>query len=835
MWQLLRSFWQVIWRQLRLGRLWPRFGGRPSKELGYGGANPEPDPMTIPQRAAIMWWKRLGYMVGSIALYLLAVDFNLLWLFGSSPSIQKLQSPKLELASSIITSDGVLVGKYFKKNRSPIEYDKISPLLIKTLLATEDIRFYDHSGVDPAALVGIAVSAIKGDGRGGSTLTQQLAKNLYKTRSLSSRGLLSYIPLVSTVVTKTKEWITSVKLERAFTKEEILTLYLNTVDFGNNCFGIKTAADYYFATTPARLKAEECALLIGMLKATSNYNPKKNYDRAIKRRNTVLRQMVKYGFLTDHQVDSISEIKIPYPKGEGRQGHPDGVLDYYNQYLTNFLEGWAEEYREETNTDLDIYTSGLKIYLTIDSRMQAHAQAAVAKHMASLQGRFEGHWRGENPWIDEKGVEIPNFLDNMVRRTDAYKILVRRFGKRTDSIQYYLNKPHRIVVFNWKKPSGDTVMMSTMDSLAYYKRLLNTGMMTMDPFTGHIKAWIGGINYNYFKYDHVKQMARQPGSTFKAFVYAAAMDKGYAPCFRIQDNPVTMRYRDTLADGRIVDTSWSPHNATGNFSGINMSLRFGIGRSVNSIAAQMTSLLGNGDPVKGAAVVAEYAKKMGIKGKLKPRPAIGLGSNDVSLFDMVGAYSTFLNKGVHQEPIIVSRIEDHNGNVIKDFRPKQSKALSEEAAWLMVYMLQGTLQEPGGTAQALWSYQVFRNNQLAGKTGTSSNQSDGWFMGMSKDLVTGVWVGAEERSIHFRTLRQGEGSKTALPIYGLFMERLYADRKLGITEGFFPKADVSINRKYQCTTILPRAEVRQDSVSTTPTDPTKDETHPDNIDGAVVE
>lgn len=828
MWELLKSYLVVLWHQLIM-LVTGRYFFKSKKAQNAQPEATEPRVLTF-QDKAIIWWRRLGYTVAVIAFYLLAVDYNLLWLFGSSPSIQKLQSPRLELASTIYTADGVVIGKYFKKNRSPIEYKKISPLLIKTLLATEDIRFYDHSGVDPGAMVAIAVSAAKGDGRGGSTITQQLAKNLYKTRSQSSRGLLSYVPGIKTIVTKTKEWITSVKLERAFTKEEILTLYLNTVDFGNNCYGIKTAADYYFATTPAKLKAEECALLIGMLKATTNYNPKRNYARALKRRNTVLGQMEKYGFLTSKEVDSLALIPIPYPKGEGRQGHPDGVQDYYNQYLTNFLEKWVEDYNKETDLDLDIYTSGLKIYLTIDSRLQEHANAAVQKHMVSLQNRFDNHWQGKNPWIDEKGNEIPNFIETMVKRTEAYKILVRKYGQRQDSINYYLNKPHKMVVFNWKKPAGDTVIMSTIDSLKYYKRLLNTGFMAMDPFTGHIKAWVGGINYDYFKYDHVKQMVRQPGSTFKAFVYAAAMDAGYGPCYKIQDAPVTIKYRDTLSDGRIVDTSWSPHNATGYFSGMNMSLRFGIGRSVNSIAAQMTKLLGGGDPIKGAAVVADYARKMGIKGKLKPRPAIGLGSNDVSLFDMVGAYATFLNHGTFQEPIIVSRIEDHNGNIIKEFRPIQHKALSEEAAWLMVHMLQGTLQEPGGTAQALWSYNVWRNNQLAGKTGTSSNQSDGWFIGMSKDLVAGVWVGAEERSIHFRSLRQGEGSKTALPVYGLFMERLYADNRLGINEGFFPKPTIPIKASYHCPTLLPRAEVAPDSVSTDPTDPSQDVTHPDNME-----
>lgn len=819
--------WQTIKERLALllARV-PVVGGWLHAWAATPHAHTEPD--NSPMGKAKRWYKRAAYAVGIFALYLLAVDFNLLWLFGSSPSIEKLQSPRLEMASSIYTADGVLVGKYFKKNRSPVKYNKISPLLIKTLLATEDIRFYQHSGVDASAFVGIAIAAIKGDGRGGSTITQQLAKNLYRTRAASSRGLLSYIPGIKTVISKTKEWITAVKLERAFTKEEILELYLNTVDFGNNCYGIKTAADYYFSTTPAKLKAEECALLIGMLKATTNYNPKRNYGRAFQRRNTVLGQLLKYTFITKAEHDSLIKIAIPYPKGEDKLGHPDGVLDYYNGYLTKYLEEWGEK------NNIDIYTAGLKIYLSIDSRMQQYGREAVNKHMKDLQRRFDNHWKGQNPWIDEKGNEIPGFIETMVKRTRAYKGLKRKYGQNQDSIDHYLNKPHKMVVFNWSKPEGDTVMWSTLDSLRYYKRLLRTGLMTMDPYTGFVKAWVGGIDYNYFKYDHVNQMRRQPGSTFKAFVYAAAMDRGFGPCYRIPDTQITVRYKDTIVDPvtkaiTVKDTVWTPKNATGYYSGINMSLRFGIGRSVNTIAVKTTELLGDGDAVKGAAIVADYAQRMGIRSKLKIRPSIGLGSNDVSLFDMVGAYSTFLNRGVWQEPQVVMRIEDHNGNIIEQFRPKQNKVMREEAAWLMVHMLKGTLAEPGGTAQGLWSYNITRGNELAGKTGTSSNQSDGWFIGLTKDLVSGVWVGAEERSIHFRSLRQGEGSKTALPIYGLYMEKVYADRSLGIREGFFPKATVKINASLNCPTRLPRSEVEADTVSTTPTDPSTDPTHPDNV------
>jgi penicillin-binding protein 1A len=755
---------------------------------------PKPKP-TPPVYYVKVLWRNFGLAVFFIWFYFSAVEMNLFWLFGKSPSLAELEKPKMAVASEIYSADGVLLGKYYRENRSPTEYKGISPFVVKALLATEDINFMDHTGVDLGATLGIVYYMAKGDKRGGSTITQQLAKNLYKTRKKENfKGILSFVPGLKTLVDKTKEWITATKLERNYTKEEIMTMYLNTVDFGSNSYGIRTAAQTFFRTTPGRLKLEEAALLIGMLKATTTYNPKKNYQKALNRRNTVLAQMKKYNFLNQKQYDSLAAL--PIKLNFTQELHPDGVLDYYGGFLNKYLNQWGEE------NDFDIYTDGLKIYLTIDTRMQKHAEEAVHEHMKSLQKRFDDHWRGQNPWRDEKKNEIPNFIENLVLRTGAYKSLKRKFDDQTDSINKYLNLPKKMAIFTWKGP--DTVMMSTLDSLRYYKRLLHAGFMVMDPFRGQIKCWVGGINYDFFKYDHVEQSVRQPGSTFKAFVYGCAMENGYTPCSRIQDRYMKYEYDEDSA-GVLVHKTWAPGNATGGFSGMNMPLRYAMGRSINSVAAQLTNQL-------GAQKVADFAKTCGITTPLKPIPSIGLGSNDVSLLDMVTAYSVFLNSGFWNEPLIVSRIEDRNQNLIRNFVPNTRKVMTEQAAYNMVHMLKGTLQEPGGTAQALFSFNIFYGNEMGGKTGTSQNQSDGWFIGVTKDLVGGCWAGAEERSVHFRSLRAGEGSKTALPMFGLFMEKVYRDKSLGIRPGFFPKKKFPLP-------YCPTRIAKKDTGSAAPTEP----------------
>ncbi|GHA71372.1 penicillin-binding protein 1A [Pontibacter akesuensis] len=746
-------------------------------------------PKTSAAKKVVRFFWKVFFLGAAVVLgYLLSVEYNLFYLFGSSPSLDKLENPRSDLASELYTADGQLIGKYFKENRSPVSYNDVSPQLIQALVATEDIRFYEHSGIDPQAIVSAVYGTLQGDARGGSTITQQLAKNLYKTRTDNSKGALGYIPGLNIVISKTKEWLTAIKLEQRYTKEEILAMYLNTVDFGSNSFGIKVASSTFFNTSPDSLKVEQAAVLVGLLKAPTYYSPRFNPENATRRRNTVLAQMAKYGYLPATAVDSLSQL--PLVLDYSVENHYDGPATYFRGAVADYLQEWCKE------NGYDLYRDGLKIYTTIDSRIQAHAEAAMEEHMRKLQNRFDNHWKGRNPWVDEKDKEIPGFIEQTIQRTAYYKRLKEKYGNDQAAINRELNRPREMKVFTWDNDSLEkTVTMSPLDSLAYYKHFLHGGMMTMDPFTGHIKAWVGGINFKYFKYDHVKQARRQPGSTFKPFVYVSAIDNGYSPCDKIVDKRITINY---VENGE--KKSWSPTNADWEYTGAPMTLRRAMGKSVNSVTAQLTERV-------GWETVVKYAKRLGITSPLQAVPSIGLGPSDVSIFEMVGAYSTFPNHGFHTDPMFITRIEDRNGNLIHQFTPKQKKVLSEETAFLMMHMLKGGMEEPGGTSQALWEYDLWEGNEIGGKTGTTSNHSDGWFMGVTKDLVTGVWVGGEDRSIHFRTSQLGEGSKTALPVYGLFMERIYQDKDLGYTMGRFPGPGVKINKKYNCTTILPRQTV----------------------------
>ena len=711
------------------------------------------------------------------------VSFNFLWLFGSMPEIEKLENPKVTIASELYTVDHKLIGKYYRENRSPVTYPELNPYIVKALIATEDIRFYEHSGIDLNALISIPIYLMKGDNRGGSTLTQQLAKNLFKTRNEVSKGLLGRIPLIKTMIIKTKEWIMATRLEKTFTKEEILTMYLNTVDFGSNSFGIKVASSTYFDAKPSELTINECAVLVGLLKAPTSYSPVSNPKKCEERRNVVLGQMLKYSVISQEQFDSLSTS--PLVVKFKAESHNDGSGTYFRNIVGNYLRDWCKE------NGLDLYADGLKIYTTLNSRIQQHAEAAVDSQMKVLQTRFYKHWKGKNPWVDEKDMEIPGFIEKVAKRTDYYIVLKKRYEGNLDSINYYMNQPKKMKVFSWK---GDRdTLLSAMDSIRYYKHFLQCGMMTMDPFTGHILAWVGGINFKHFKYDHVYQSKRQPGSTFKPFVYCAAIDKGYTPCDKMVDQRVYIKYYDRWLKK---DTVWSPRNSDWVFTGEEMTLRRAMAKSVNSITSQLIEKI-------GPETVINYAHKLGIQSRLDTIPSVGLGSSDVSLYEMVGAYSTFLNKGVWTEPQFVLRIEDHNGNIIHEFLPQRKHAISEETAWLMLYMLKGGLEEPGGTSQALFQHGgLFKGNEFGGKTGTSSNHSDGWFMGVTKDLVSGVWVGGDDRSIHFRTSALGEGARTACPVYGIYMEKLYQDKETGVKMGYFPRPFVKINKPYNCRTKL---------------------------------
>ncbi|MCC9137923.1 penicillin-binding protein 1A [Pontibacter silvestris] len=732
-------------------------------------------------------WKLFFLGLALVVIYLLSVDNNVFYLFGASPSLDKLENPRSDQASELYTADGKLIGKYFRENRSPVAYNKISPILIKALVATEDARFYEHAGIDPAALFGAVYDNLRGENRGASTITQQLAKNLYKTRTDSSKGVLGHVPGVNIIISKTKEWLTAIKLEQRYTKDEILAMYLNTVDFGSNSFGVKVAAKTFFHVSPDSLKTEQAAVLVGLLKAPTYYSPKFNPENSLRRRNTVLGQMAKYDYISEAEADSLS--KLPLELEYKVESHYDGPATYFRGAVAEYLNEWCKD------NGYDLYRDGLKVYTTIDSRMQQYAEEAMEKQMRTLQHRFDNHWKGKNPWVDEKDQEIPGFIDATIKRTAYYRRLKERFGDDTQAINKELNRPREMMVFTWDNDSLEKkVTMSPLDSLAYYKHFLHGGLMTMDPFTGHIKAWVGGINFKYFKYDHVKQARRQPGSTFKPFVYVSAIDNGYSPCDKIVDKRITINY---VEKGE--KKSWSPTNADWTYTGAPMTLRRAMGKSVNSVTAQLTELV-------GWETVVKYAHRLGITSPLESVPSIGLGPSDVSVFEMVGAYSTFPNRGFHTNPMFITRIEDRNGNLIHQFVPKQKKVLSTETAFLMMHMLKGGMEEPGGTSQALWEYDLWKGNEIGGKTGTTSNHSDGWFMGVTKDLVTGVWVGGEDRSIHFRISQLGEGSKTALPVFGLYMEKVYKDKDLGYTMGRFPGPTVEISKEYNCTTVLPRAQ-----------------------------
>jgi penicillin-binding protein 1A len=714
-----------------------------------------------------------------IVLFFCALELNFLWLFGYSPNIRDIKSPAINVVSELYTSDGKLIGKYYKENRTPVEYDSISPALIDALVATEDVRFYKHSGIDVRSLLSSIVSTASGEKRGASTITQQLAKNLYSTRNKKSQGLIKYIPLIRTIIYKLKEWVTAYKLENYYSKNEIITLYLNTVPFGNNTFGIKTASKRYFNKNVNRLQVEESALLVGMLKATTTYNPIRFPEKSLERRNTVLSQMKKYDYLTEKEFLKYSQRILKLNPGSLDEGSDGG--SYLRSAVSRYLEKWCEE------NDYDLYADGLKIYTTIDSRMQQYAEEAVNNHMKILQRRFDNVWGNENPWRTTDGKEILDFPEKAAQRLPIYAFLKKRYNGNQDSIDYYLNQPKKMKVFSW---NGDKeVQFSTIDSIKYYAKILNTGMMTLDPFNGHIKVWVGGVNHKYFNYDHVNQAKRQAGSTFKPFAYLAALESGMNPCDKFIDQAIRIPYK---LKGKT--EYWEPKNSSYTFSGREMSLRWAMGKSVNSITAQITEKV-------GAENVVKYAHECGIESELLAVPSVSLGPNDVSVFEMVKAYGTFLNKGVRSEPILVEKILDLDGKLIEEFQSEQKRTLSEEIAWLMLYMLRGGMEEPEGTSQALWEWDLWKkNNQIGGKTGTSSDYVDGWYMGVTKDLVTGVWVGCDERSVHFKTSETGEGSRTALPIFGKFMEKVYRDKTLGITQGPFPKPGVKITREYQCIT-----------------------------------
>ncbi|MBC7450631.1 MAG: transglycosylase domain-containing protein [Cytophagales bacterium] len=720
----------------------------------------------------------VGAIAGVCAIWLwfYMVSNNAGGWFGPMPDLETLENPKSELSSELYTADGILIGKYYRENRTNVEYDNISPNLIHALLATEDIRFEEHSGIDLQGTFAILWYMFKGEKRGSSTISQQLSKNLFETRGAKYEGSLAKgNRKVRLAINKTKEWISAIQIERSYTKKEIMTMYLNTVDFGSNAFGLVTASKTFFNTAQDSLSVNQSAMLVGLLKAPSLYSPIYNPDNALIRRNTVLEQMAKYNFITDEQyaVFSKQPIGLVYEV----ENHNKGSATYFRSYITRYLLSWCKD------RGIDLYEDGIKIYTTIDSKIQKYAEDAVAEHMKYLQKKFFNYWKGQTPWRDEEMKEIPFFIEKVAKDSDRWKILDNIYDGDTAKMWQAMNKKIPMKIFSWK---GDIdTLLSPMDSIRYYKHFLHAGMMSMDPHTGQIKAWVGGIDHKHFKYDHVRQGGRQPGSTFKPFVYMAAIDLGYSPCYELPDLPVTFQTQD-------VNETWTPQNSDGVFSGEMFSIRKAMANSINSITANLIKKV-------GPETVVNYAKRMGITTPLDAVPALCLGVSDVKLFDMVGAYSTFANQGVWTEPFFITRIEDKNGNVIQDFIPKTNEVLSEETAYLMIHMLKGATEEKGGTALGLNKYGLlWTGADIGGKTGTTQNYSDGWFIGLTTQLTSGVWVGSDDRCIHFRSMNDGQGARMAMPIWAIFMNKLYGDPSTGIKKERFPMPSTPLTVEINC-------------------------------------
>ena len=713
------------------------------------------------------WYTKalIGFVSFIVAffLYLGAVDINFLWLFGKSPGyFSGILDPQTSQASEIYSADGVLIGKYFNENRTPVKYEEVNPAFFKALIDTEDERFYKHFGIDPIGLFGAVKDALlHHDGRGASTITQQLAKNMFRVRSQYSTGLLGHIPGVRMLIIKSKEWIIATKLETVYSKKEILTMYANTVDFGSNAYGIKTGASTYFNTTPKQLTTEQCAVLVGMLKATSYYNPRTNPENSLNRRNQVLNNMFSHGDLTMEQCDSLKSI--PIKLNLHIEENYDGIAQYFRNAVADYLKPWCDE------NGYDLYSDGLKIYTTLNSRMQKYAEEAAIKQMKQVQRNFENHWGPWNKrdcWIDENGQVIPGFIENIAHRLPTYKMLQARYAGQPDSIEYYMNKPHKVKVFDYEKGYKE-MELSTMDSIRYMVHFMHCAFVAMEPQSGAVKAWVGDVDFNTWKYDKVKAM-RQPGSTFKLFVYTEAMNQGLTPCDKRRDEYISMQVYDKIQKKEV---TWTPTNANGSFSGDSIPLKGAFAKSINSIAVRL------GQEV-GIKSIIETAQKMGIQSPLDDTPSLALGSSDVNLLELADAYSTIANDGKHHEAVLVTRIVDSKGKEVYVAPDESEQAVPYKSAFLMQQMLMGGLREPGGTSQSLNGYVGdFRDCDWGGKTGTSNNHSDAWFMGVSPNLVVGAWVGGEYRSIHFRTGALGQGSRTALPICGYFLNALLKDPK----------------------------------------------------------
>jgi penicillin-binding protein 1A len=717
------------------------------------------------------FWKLFFYTLGGVFLFFLFASWGL---FGAMPSFEDLENPESNLATEIISSDGVVLGKFYNENRTAIKYKDLPKHLVDALVSTEDERFYEHSGIDAKRTFGAALQL--GSNGGASTLTQQLAKLLFHGEGSK------FLPF--RIVQKAKEWIIAIRLERQYTKNEIIALYFNQVDFVNGAVGIRSAAKVYFNKEPRNLTIEESALLVGMLTNPSRFNPNRFPERALTRRNIVLGQLVRNNHLEKEAKELLE--KKPIKLNFHPESHLDGTATYFREYLRDFMKNWVKENKKPDGEDYDIYGDGLKIYTTIDSKIQEHAEEAVTEHMKNLQQEFWIQQKGNKnaPFVNITDDETDKIIKQAMKNSERWRIL-KADEKTDEEIIASFSKKTKMTVFTWKG-ERDTIM-TPLDSIRYYKHFLQAGLMSMEPQTGHVKAWVGGIDYKYFQYDHVGQGARQVGSTFKPFVYATAIEQlNMSPCDTIIDGPFMIR------KGRHhVTEDWEPRNSDQKYRGM-VSLKRALANSINTISAKLIDKT-------GPEAVVEMTHKLGVTSEIPVQPSIALGAVDITVHDMVAAYSTFANKGVYIKPQFIAKIEDKNGAVIYEPIPESHDVLNPDIAYAVIKLLEGVTEggsgerlrtEGGGSGDNRWTgYPYMFKNPIAGKTGTTQNQSDGWFIGMVPNLVTGVWVGCEDRSARFKSITYGQGATAALPVWGYFMEKCYEDKDLQISKDPFEKPE----------------------------------------------
>ena len=723
----------------------------------------------------IGFWTLFGIGLLAVVLIFLMAGWGA---FGKMPDFEELENPETNLATEIFSSDGETLGKYYSENRTPIKYDDLPDHLVEALVATEDERFYKHAGIDAKGTIRAAVYlATRG---GASTITQQLSKLLF-TEQVSNNPF-------ARILQKVKEWIIATRLERQYTKEEIITMYFNKYDFVYQAVGIRSASKIYFGKEAKDLNIEESAVLVAMLKNAALYNPVRRPELVKQRRNQVFVQMHKNGYLSEQEKNSLQ--KLPLNLDFSPEGHDEGMATYFRVYLQGFMKDWIEKNPKPDGTEYSLYSDGLKIYTSIDSKMQQYAETAVEKHISHLQKEFDRQNKNNKtaPFRDLDQGQINSIVRSAMQRSVRWREMKDQ-GKSEEDILASFDKETEMRIFSWDGIK-DTIM-TPKDSIFYYKGFLQAGLMSMRPQTGEVKAWVGGTNFKHFKYDHVKQGKRQVGSTFKPFVYATAIDQlKLSPCDMMPKN------RFTIEQGKYGNTKdWSPANSDGEYDGM-ISLKNALAKSVNTVTARLIDKT-------GPEPVIDLVKKLGVDTEnFSSGPAIALGTEDMSLFEMVSAYSTFVNEGVYVKPVIVNRIEDKNGTVLYQHVPQTRDVLNKEAAYVTVNLLEGVTQYGSGVRlrgtyakefdhykRGVTGYPYDFKNPIAGKTGTTQNQSDGWFMGMVPNLVTGVWVGAEDRAVHFPSLTYGQGATMALPIWGMYMKDLYADEDLDVSQEAFPKPD----------------------------------------------